>query len=157
HAGGVADAFELERTGGGRVLGEELVLHFTRDGELGLETLLLLGDDDQAAQILGHVVERAAKLGELVLPLDGNTVVKVALANVASTFVELVDGAGDATGELDAGPERRDLDNEEDADEHDEAGHPDVAPIAGLAEDNAEYGGVARIDGEEEALRPALR
>ena len=54
HAG---DANGLEDRCGFRI---ELLLHFERECELGLQTLLLLGDNEQLFQILSHAVERLA-------------------------------------------------------------------------------------------------
>src|SRR5262249_59497314 len=81
--------------------GKKLALHFARDFELRLQTLLLLSDNDEPAQMLGHGVEGRSQLGQLILAGHRNAMCEVAFFDALCSLVEFVHRAGYAAAELD--------------------------------------------------------
>src|ERR1700761_2264269 len=88
-AGGAADSVQIEGRDPLRVQRKEVGLNLLGDGDLVLQTLLLLLFLKEALQGSGHCVEGAAQFGELVITFDADAVVKVAAVDVFGRTVEI--------------------------------------------------------------------
>ena len=74
-------------------------LTVARDFDLGLQALLFFGHYDKLLQLVRHLVEGAAEIGQLVVALRNlDAMHKIAFADSGCPFVEIVDGASDGAG-----------------------------------------------------------
>ncbi len=66
----------------GRRAREQLVLHLARNFNFRLQAFFLSRDHDEVFDLLGHVVEGTAEIGELIVALDRNPPGKIALRDL---------------------------------------------------------------------------
>ena len=92
---------------------EELILHLAGDFDFRFQALLLLGDDQQLLQMLGHAVEGLAEFGQLIVAGDLDAMREIACDHQLRAFIEAMHRAGDGARDADSDHHGDNLDDDE--------------------------------------------